>query len=49
MTGQMDPTLEQVMPRLQHLFAGTIGVSILEGSKPMFTVVPGGKQPDDAA
>ena len=44
----MPDLLEQVMPRLEHLFAGTIGVSILPGHTPMLTVVPGGK-PDDAA
>ncbi|TIW72938.1 MAG: hypothetical protein E5V58_13005 [Mesorhizobium sp.] len=39
----MPDLLAEVMPRLQHLFAGTIGVTILEGARPIFTVVPGGK------
>ncbi|RWE30748.1 hypothetical protein [Mesorhizobium sp.] len=39
----MPDLLEQVMPRLKHLFAGTIGVTILPNAGPTLTVVPGGK------
>ncbi|RVD36780.1 hypothetical protein EN741_24915 [Mesorhizobium sp. M4B.F.Ca.ET.019.03.1.1] len=44
----MPDVLEQAMERLKHLFAGTIGVTILEDAKPIFTVVPGGKKDDPA-
>ncbi|MER8852998.1 hypothetical protein NKH94_15525 [Mesorhizobium australicum] len=42
----MPDLLAEVMPRLEHLFAGTIGVSILPITKPILTVVPGGKKED---
>ncbi|RWB09008.1 MAG: hypothetical protein EOQ39_03670 [Mesorhizobium sp.] len=42
----MPDLLAEAMPRLEHLFAGTIGVSILHDRKPMLTVVPGGKKND---
>ncbi|ESY92312.1 hypothetical protein [Mesorhizobium sp. LNHC229A00] len=43
----MPDLLEKTMPRLKALFAGTIGVTLLEGAQPIFTVVPGGKKKDD--
>lgn len=47
---QIMPDLaEQVRVRLEPLFAGSIVVSFLQNAKPMLTVVPGGKQPDNAA
>ncbi|MER9573324.1 hypothetical protein NKI77_29745 [Mesorhizobium opportunistum] len=40
----MPDLLGKAMPRLKALFAGTIGVTILENAQPIFTVVPGGKK-----
>ncbi|RWI90522.1 MAG: hypothetical protein EOR22_23555 [Mesorhizobium sp.] len=39
----MPDLLQEVLPRLEHLFAGTIGVRVLTNARPMLTVVPGGK------
>ncbi|RWC53856.1 MAG: hypothetical protein EOS54_11790 [Mesorhizobium sp.] len=40
----MPDLLHEAVGRLGPLFAGTIGVSILEDARPIFTVVPGGKE-----
>ncbi|TIX16218.1 MAG: hypothetical protein E5V46_03315 [Mesorhizobium sp.] len=40
----MADVLEMAMVRLKPLFAGTIGVTILEDARPILTVVPGGKE-----
>ncbi|RWD60677.1 MAG: hypothetical protein EOS36_20180 [Mesorhizobium sp.] len=42
----MQDLLAEVLPRLEHLFAGTIGVTILPNAGPLLTVLPGGKPTD---